>query len=565
MTKTICEINQEIYEQLLVSIEAGIGILQIFIAVCDNDLQREKIISEYEKDLKPKIKTERAYLDLSEASLRKAVADVVGTNECQVVTVLGAEILGLLNENELKKFFGYLQWTREALREFKIPIILWVPSRIFDVMPRKVPDFWSWRNGVFNFNTFETTNTPLEEMTLRQLRRVASCYGVSRYSRKRKSQLLEGIYEEEYFTFSIKQLEKALADALIRWGEYNINTGVLYSQLGKTYTSRIISRKSNDYYQDYFLAEKYLNKAINLQRKFQKLDSLADTLNDLAGLYYREKRYEEVEFLYIESIGIHRKLFGDQSNSHLIPSLNNLANLYSVEGRWQDAEPLYREVLSIHRHLFGKQLNNDLASSTSNLANLYKSQGNYKEAESLYHESLKIRRYLFSQQPNSSLVNSLNNLADLYELQGRWQEAEALYKEALAIYRNLFGGQPNNDLAASISNLGNLYKLQGRWQESEFLFGEALEIRRHLFSQGLNSSLVNSLNNLADLCKLQGKLQEAEPLYSEALKICRELNSGQSHDEFVNSLYGLANLYKLQGRWQDSDPLFKEALDIQLN
>jgi uncharacterized protein len=40
-------------------------------------------------------------------------------------------------------------------------------------------------------------NTPLEEMTLRQLRRVASAYGVSRYSRMRKSQLLEEIQRIE--------------------------------------------------------------------------------------------------------------------------------------------------------------------------------------------------------------------------------------------------------------------------------------------------------------------------------------------------------------------------------
>jgi uncharacterized protein len=41
--------------------------------------------------------------------------------------------------------------------------------------------------------TMSTDNTPLEEMTLRQLRKVASAYGVSRYSRMRKSQLLEEI------------------------------------------------------------------------------------------------------------------------------------------------------------------------------------------------------------------------------------------------------------------------------------------------------------------------------------------------------------------------------------
>jgi uncharacterized protein len=42
---------------------------------------------------------------------------------------------------------------------------------------------------------------PLEEMTLRQLRRVASAYGVSRYSRMRKSQLLAAILEVERSKF----------------------------------------------------------------------------------------------------------------------------------------------------------------------------------------------------------------------------------------------------------------------------------------------------------------------------------------------------------------------------
>jgi uncharacterized protein len=42
-----------------------------------------------------------------------------------------------------------------------------------------------------------TENTPLEEMTLRQLRRVASSYNISRYSRMRKAQLLEEIQKIE--------------------------------------------------------------------------------------------------------------------------------------------------------------------------------------------------------------------------------------------------------------------------------------------------------------------------------------------------------------------------------
>jgi hypothetical protein len=46
---------------------------------------------------------------------------------------------------------------------------------------------------------------PLEEMTLRQLRRVASEYGISRYSRMRKSQLLAAIQEVERSKVSLSQ------------------------------------------------------------------------------------------------------------------------------------------------------------------------------------------------------------------------------------------------------------------------------------------------------------------------------------------------------------------------
>jgi hypothetical protein len=50
---------------------------------------------------------------------------------------------------------------------------------------------------------------PLEEMTLRQLRKVASEYGISRYSRMRKSQLLAAVQEAESKKLS-RQAERSL-------------------------------------------------------------------------------------------------------------------------------------------------------------------------------------------------------------------------------------------------------------------------------------------------------------------------------------------------------------------
>jgi hypothetical protein len=150
--KTILEANQETYDRLIVSLEAGIGSLQIFLAVCDGDDQKAEIIRRYEQELSPSIQSYQVYLDSLEPSLRQAVADAVSSFENTIVTVLGAESLGFLEQDEpLKKFLGYLQWTREALRELHLPIILWIPTNILKLIAKKSPDFWSWCNGIFQF------------------------------------------------------------------------------------------------------------------------------------------------------------------------------------------------------------------------------------------------------------------------------------------------------------------------------------------------------------------------------------------------------------------------------
>ncbi|BAZ42967.1 hypothetical protein NIES4101_89380 [Calothrix sp. NIES-4101] len=76
---------------------------------------------------------------------------------------------------------------------------------------------------------------PLEEMTLRQLRRVASAYGVSRYSRMRKSQLLAAILEVERSKLSLNspnqshllEAQEVVEAAKFELGQVDRNAGNL--------------------------------------------------------------------------------------------------------------------------------------------------------------------------------------------------------------------------------------------------------------------------------------------------------------------------------------------------
>lgn len=69
--------NQDNYDDLLVSIEAGKDILNLLIAVCDDSDCRDRIISDYEAELEPDIRRYRVELARGEPSLRSALANLV--------------------------------------------------------------------------------------------------------------------------------------------------------------------------------------------------------------------------------------------------------------------------------------------------------------------------------------------------------------------------------------------------------------------------------------------------------------------------------------------------------
>jgi tetratricopeptide (TPR) repeat protein len=506
---TIAEANAEIYDRLLVSIEAGIGLLQIFVAVCDADRQREQVIAEYERELAPNIQHYRVKLDRQEPSLRHAIASIVTHKENAIVTVLGAETLGLLGRDDesLDKFFGYLQWTREALREFKIPIVLWIPSRIFKELAKRSPDFWSWRNGVFQFQAEPSLALIDLEDT-----------GID----------VERLDEQSNSVLSIEQLESSLSKAIAKWGTDSDNVTTIYSQLGDLYSDRVRSGKSADRERESTLTEYYFQHAIHLQSKFQQKAALATSLNKLAIFYYSMGRYTESEPLYIKSLAIREQQLG-ANHPDTAQSLNNLASLYQLMGRYSEAELLYIRAITICEQQLGES-HPFTANSINNLAEVYRSMGRYIEAEPLFIRSLTIReQQLGANHPDTS--NSLNNLSLLYASMGRYTEAELLSLRALIIRENQLG-KNHPDTGTSLNNLASLYELMGRYTEAEPLYVRSLAISEEQLGANHPDTAI-SLNNLAGLYYSIDRYAEAEPLLVRSLGILED-NLGTNHHTIQN-------------------------------
>ncbi|MBD2526353.1 tetratricopeptide repeat protein [Nostoc sp. FACHB-133] len=546
--------NQDSYDDLIVSIEAQKRGLNLLIAVCDDASFRDEIIAHYEAELQPAFRAYRVTLARQEPSLKAALNQLVQQEEylrqqnLAVITVTGAEQLYFLRlgneQSEQEKFFGYLQWTREGLREFPFAIVLWVTNQILVNLIKKAPDFWSWRNGVFRFESQKTNAIPGKE--LENIRFVF-----------RDTELAStDTNETNRFFLPIQDLQRLIEKVEQERGTKDPTLATLYSRLGDIYHSRLDRGESQNYQEEQELAIKYWRQASELQNELGLQIDLANSLNNLAGIYRATGQYSEAEPLYKQALELRKRLLGENHPS-FATSLNNLAGLYKSTGQYAKAELLYQQALELRKRLWGEN-HADVAVSLNNLALLYDEQGRYDEAEPLYLQSLELEKRLVGEN-HISFALILNNLALLYYHQGRYSEAEPLSQQAIELDKR-FLGEENPDVATDLHNLGLIYRAQGRYDQAESLFLESLELKERLL-QKAHPLLADTIYALGYMYREQGRYNEAESLCIKALELDKHL-LGENHPNVAESLNNLAEIYRATGRYAEAEPLYLQALDI---
>ncbi|MEB3119264.1 MAG: hypothetical protein VKL01_12925, partial [Limnothrix sp.] len=257
--------NDRTYDRLVASLEMGLGQLQVLLARCDHDRQRLAWIERYEAELAGQAQPLRARLDAQDPSLHRAVSLALaeaGSALPSLVTVLGAESLGLTGPEPIEKFLGYLQWTREALRELALPIVLWLPSQVWPELPKKAPDFWSWRDGVFLFAVVAQETVNSSEIRPDRLQSLPSD-------------------SADPVGLSIADLEASLAAAEAELGPTSLAVADLLRQLGDRYADRYKAGRGTG---EAIPAENYFQRAIATYDTQEPSGNLAASLNNLANL-----------------------------------------------------------------------------------------------------------------------------------------------------------------------------------------------------------------------------------------------------------------------------------------
>jgi CHAT domain-containing protein len=156
------------------------------------------------------------------------------------------------------------------------------------------------------------------------------------------------------------------------------------------------------------------------------------------------------------------------------PLLNNLAGLYKDEGRYDQAEDLLRRSLHL-RETADPPQPAQVAIALLNLAELARLQGRAAEAASLYGRALdEARRGLGPDNPE--LARFLNQAAVGAADDGRWDDAFALSAEGIALLRRTLGGD-DPILAQALLDRGGMLQARGRADEALASIREGLGLR----------------------------------------------------------------------------------------
>jgi tetratricopeptide (TPR) repeat protein len=531
--------NEKAYESLISLIENNQNLMSLIIVSCDDLTLRQEIIGRYEREARlDNIQSQRIVLG-TEPSLKAGLVKLALPDGSRVVvTVTGSEWLLRVKtrasdaQSDLQKFFGYLQWTREGLRKFQYPIVLWITSTILMEISRKAPDFWSWRKAVLRFAS-DADNPVLPVNREHSSAPAAEVFASARVDR-----------DDDDFIPPPAEILLEISKLAARDPE-SANLATLYAKLAEIYTKRIARGEAADLEQEQQQAIDAYHQAIDRYRVLNKKSALSITLSNFGNFLDSISRYKEAIDFHQQSLEIDREIGSRQGEA---ASLGNLGNVYQSLGEYQRAINVLKQSLEIQREIGDHR---GEASSLSNLGNAYNSLGEYQRAIDFHQQSLEIQREIGDHQGESG---SLGNLGNAYNLLGEYQRAIYFLQQSLEIQRKIGDRQGE---ASSLSNLGSIYNLLGEYQRAIYFLQQSLEIQRKI---GNCNGEASSLNHLGNTCNLLREYQRAIYFLQQSLEIQRKIGDRQGE---AASLGNLSNAYHSLGEYQRASDFLQQSLEIQ--
>lgn len=295
------------------------------------------------------------------------------------------------------------------------------------------------------------------------------------------------------------------------------------------------------------------------KRKDQPL-ALADALNSLANLRWRQERFEDAEATHRRALAIRQEALdrGEPVEAEVAASLNNLGALLWSEHRLAEAEPYLREAEIGFEKVFGPE-HPRVSIALGNLGIVLADLGRFEEAEALQRRALAIReKVLGPDHPDTAAA--LNNIALLLGRQGHLAEAEATYRRCLEIWSRALGVEHPETIKAR-GNLASILRREGRYDEAEALYRQILDTETRLLGES-DPATARARVRLASVLREEGRLEEAGTLLRRGLGELRAALGDENRD-VAEALFQLGALAYQQGDDEEAEAKVREALRIR--
>ncbi|MEO1683452.1 MAG: hypothetical protein AAFS06_09355, partial [Cyanobacteria bacterium J06631_12] len=375
--------NQRELRKLVVSVRATKQRFGLLLAICDSQFFQDRLIAAYEAELRAEgITPLQVELDTERPSLRAALENLVAKtpdlqrHSAAVVTILNASMLMSVQrskqkeeKSEQERFFFSLQWTREALRKFEFPIVLWLSDRMATRLAQQAPDFWSWRSGVFEFEDRTPPSiVPAEQQPSPRISATAN-------------------ERENAAALSIEELQQQI-ESINASSSGSPLLITLYNALGDSY-ERIA---------DYSSALKAFENALTVATKHEEGYGKAIALENKGNVLATLSQYPEARAAYdaaIENWAIAVSSNPDNLQALIDKgnALQGLADLQATLSQYQQAQQTYVESIAAYDGALsltpdGVNALNNKGNALSKLANLQAMLSQHQQAQQTYVESI---------------------------------------------------------------------------------------------------------------------------------------------------------------------------------
>ncbi len=273
-------------------------------------------------------------------------------------------------------------------------------------------------------------------------------------------------------------------------------------------------------------AEAQLRTALDLRKKLFGAHDLttAESMNDLATLFYHTGKFAEAEELLKTAIAIREKII-DLNDPKIALNLNDLGTIYYSVGNLDEADQCFRNALGRYQNYFRRD-NQYTASTLSNIGSILFSRKKYNEAIPFFTESMEMYQRL-NGKSDAKLIAPMTNLALTFVQTEEKEKAEEYYLSVLNLSRSIYG-ENHYSVSDAYHNLGVFNSRSGKPEKAIQLHTKALEIRLKLHGEE-HRDTINSYISLGFALYRAGELEKGEKLIVKYLPILQNQLGANHH------------------------------------